>query len=1128
MYRIFRSLIIGLLLVSFWPQLFAQTPPPLCGTPDLTPRQARSLIQLGNLALAQKQTSGAATNALTYVPIRPHIIRRSNGSGGLSLADLNQIIATTNSYFLYNNYGIQFYFAGTSPNYINADDLFTAFPYPEGSAVDGQDATNALNQYYVSGFNNSGVGGFARYPANDIASTRSFIQIGGSLDDVGSRLIPHELGHTFGLFHTFGFNSGNGTLGSGVTTELVTRGSGANCTTDGDWICDTPADPYGISGTSLTYQKGCPQYDPTSTARDANGEAYSPSITNIMSYYYPCIHDFTPGQYERIQQGLAARQTHTAYSLNAPPTNAAAPSNLQISLNGAIATLSWQDNATNEMGYFIERSTSPSTGFVAVGGVGPNTTSFVESKPLPSGHYYYRIRPSNTTTGSISTVADVTLSGPGLSTTIIGTYALFSWLPAGENVSYELQWRPVNSPTWTTVSNLSQTTYSLNGLASNTTYEWRLKTIGSEQYAGPVTFTIPCQQPGYLSASSTRVSAYLSWNTVPNQTYTLRWRAVGEPAWTTGNNLGVGTSSYSLTGLKPATAYEWQIQATCSSEVATDFTAIQTFSTYSCIPPSALGSGTARSSSIYLYWSNSYYEPERTTELRYRAVGTSSWTVVSGLTETQYTPTGLTNNTQYEWQVMNRCPGGEQSDYSPSGLFTTQCSVPTGLYSKTTTTTARLSWYITGVEESGRLFDLQYRVSGTPNWTIISGLSTSYYTLTGLATNVLYEWRVSQICSAAAQSVYSTTASFVPRCNPVETYNAYASLVTSSSAQFFWLAENEAGTSYEIRYRPVGSSDWTTVSSLTATTSSGTFDINNLTNNVTYEWQIRTSCSAQISSSYTTGPSFTTQCQIPDGLYTYILTAKGASLSWNTKGKGVTYNLRYRRAGTTDWTVLNNLVTTNAALSNLPAGTGYEWQVQTRCPADQYSSFSNIASFKTLPCNSPVAGWTGSTDSSSSFSWSVYGGDGNTRVELRYRVTGTTDWLTRTDLVTASNGNGYYTLTGLASSTQYEWQMRSMCSATESSLFTTTYTFQTKARCTAMYTLRSGSWNDISVWSCGRVPTSVDNVTIGPAHTVLLDTGMPTAVCQNLEILGTFSMQGSAITVNGVRIVIDQENVTTK
>ena len=74
----------------------------------------------------------------------------------------------------------------------------------------------------------------------------------GNEDDMGNRLIPHELGHNFNLVHTFGERSGNGTLGSGTTLELVTRGAGANCTTEGDYLCDTPADPYNISEANLT------------------------------------------------------------------------------------------------------------------------------------------------------------------------------------------------------------------------------------------------------------------------------------------------------------------------------------------------------------------------------------------------------------------------------------------------------------------------------------------------------------------------------------------------------------------------------------------------------------------------------------------------------------------------------------------------------------------------------------------------------------------------------------------------------------------------------------------------------------------------------------------------------------
>lgn len=77
-------------------------------------------------------------------------------------------------------------------------------------------------------------------------------------------------------------------------------------------------------------------------------------------------------------------------------------------------------------------------------------------------------------------------------------------------------------------------------------------------------------------------------------------------------------------------------------------------------------------------------------------------------------------------------------------------------------------------------------------------------------------------------------------------------------------------------------------------------------------------------------------------------------------------------------------------------------------------------------------------------------------------------------------------------------------------------------------TLRSGNWNDASIWSCGRVPQGNDDVMIRSDHTVLLNENMPEAACQTLEILGTFSMQGGAISLNGNRIVMDSTNVLAK
>ncbi len=491
-------------------QLTPPPPVPFCGTADLTPEQARALVQEGDRAFRKKMTTATNTQPVVYVPIRPHIIRRSNGTGGYSLADMNQVMALTNSYYLQNGAGIQFFFAGLTPDFIDNDDMYTSY---SGQPIDAYDVYNAMNQYYINQFSISGLGGYAYYPDNAIYSTRSFILNENNIEDMGNRLVPHELGHNFNLIHTFGQNSGEGSLGTGATTELVTRGPGANCPTEGDLICDTPADPYNIPGTALMYTNGCPQYDPNSTARDANGDAYVPLISNIMSYYGSCTHDFTPGQYERMQAALALRQTHTAYTLNAPPASVTAPGNLTGSVSGGSITLTWQASAANEMGYFIERSSSPNGGFVPIGGVAPTVLTYTDDKVALNTQYYYRVRPSNTTTGSLSSVFAVKYV-PFLTpttTNITGTSAQLNWNSAGSGTTYDVQWRAVGASNWTLLTNLPNFSLTLNGLSVNTTYEWQVRTTATTTYTNPIRFTTICPVPVPNTAYPSRTMVSLSW-----------------------------------------------------------------------------------------------------------------------------------------------------------------------------------------------------------------------------------------------------------------------------------------------------------------------------------------------------------------------------------------------------------------------------------------------------------------------------------------------------------------------------------------------------------------------------------------------------------------------------------------
>lgn len=106
---------------------------------------------------------------------------------------------------------------------------------------------------------------------------------------ISGKVVAHEVGHYYSLFHTFG-----GSLFGLLTEELV---DGSNCTTTGDWICDTPADPY----PKVPVDPFDCQYN--STFADANGDIYQPLTDNIMSYYpIPCWENFTNGQITRMQE----------------------------------------------------------------------------------------------------------------------------------------------------------------------------------------------------------------------------------------------------------------------------------------------------------------------------------------------------------------------------------------------------------------------------------------------------------------------------------------------------------------------------------------------------------------------------------------------------------------------------------------------------------------------------------------------------------------------------------------------------------------------------------------------------------------------------------------------------------
>ncbi|MFK7771311.1 MAG: GEVED domain-containing protein [Saprospiraceae bacterium] len=378
-----------------------------CGTPE---PDEHTLQNMMDIISNEQQLAAQRNNVTDCLPMKIHIIREDDGSGGLSLGDL--AIAMANLNYVYYDADIEFYVCD-GINYVNNSDWYN-FNAQEGDSETAfctpVQVTDAINVFFMNSIvTSSGVNaaGYARYPFNSLQANRIFM-INSVANNAPNSTFSHELGHYFNLAHTHN-GTEFGPLNSNAE-RVVRTGTDANCDTDGDFLCDTDADPR---YDNANFNFGTCSY--TGSEQDDLGVTYTPvsAVNNIMSYYPDqCGGVFTPGQFTRIAAGLVTRQGHTAYNYSCTASAVTTPTGMTATLNGSQIDLSWTDNASNELGYIIERSSTSSTdGFLPIiyGGVGEDITSFTDTEDIANNTtYYYRVRPVASACDNYSNVASVT------------------------------------------------------------------------------------------------------------------------------------------------------------------------------------------------------------------------------------------------------------------------------------------------------------------------------------------------------------------------------------------------------------------------------------------------------------------------------------------------------------------------------------------------------------------------------------------------------------------------------------------------------------------------------------------------------------------------------------------------
>ncbi len=245
-----------------------------CGT-RIEPNQAPDIQQLQAMGLYD---TAEQQRYILYAPLTIHIVRQSDGTGGTTQANIDATIDDANAHWLGS--GIQFFQSGAT-RFIDSDAFyFNIDTAAEIHALRNTDSIgNTVNCYFTQNLADE-TGALCGNGTFTTTAGSQGVAMANGCTNAGSNTttFAHELGHFFDLFHTH------------ETAMGAECPNGSNCSTAGDLLCDTAADPD-LTGNL----NGC-TYNGTAMRC---GQAFNPDPTNLMSYGGACRNHFTYGQHSR-------------------------------------------------------------------------------------------------------------------------------------------------------------------------------------------------------------------------------------------------------------------------------------------------------------------------------------------------------------------------------------------------------------------------------------------------------------------------------------------------------------------------------------------------------------------------------------------------------------------------------------------------------------------------------------------------------------------------------------------------------------------------------------------------------------------------------------------------------------
>lgn len=294
-----QRIIIFLGLIFYWHSAKSQI---WCGATDFSESDKKLYAEILKKSLTIKNGRKGATYELY---IKPNVIHSSLSPISITTEQVLELINKLN--LVFSEINIRFLVENNVVQHIYDNEFYDLKTESDANLRAKYDSDNAINLYFTHTITRPDLSLLNGYSSLPNFSKRSNAVILSYRDNdpfsfslLKEKIVPHEFGHYFGLLHTYQDSNNNDIK----KRELVTRGIGSNCTTAGDELCDTPADPFERNPALISLD--CAEKIP-SDILDFNGENYSPPIDNYMSYHHKCGQQFTPMQFQRMESGLNIR-----------------------------------------------------------------------------------------------------------------------------------------------------------------------------------------------------------------------------------------------------------------------------------------------------------------------------------------------------------------------------------------------------------------------------------------------------------------------------------------------------------------------------------------------------------------------------------------------------------------------------------------------------------------------------------------------------------------------------------------------------------------------------------------------------------------------------------------------------